>query len=201
MKTAEHDRIVAVGTADVQHTHCASWYRHAPRHLKSREASQGAHRPLVHPPFIIRQFLVYLCWLPGAEKVLKALIPGPIQEVEQHVIVKRLRATLEHPFTGHRRECIVRSFTTHIARTRQRKEEHFCCVLIKPTARCNLTSGTFSLCQYLKDAELGCHHNGSGQRHCYYGISKRSWHNSCPQRNPLQEVLRNSIKPHNFISR
>jgi hypothetical protein len=56
---------------------------------------------------------------------------------------------------------------------------------------------TCLLCQYLKDAELRSHHNGTGKRHGYDRISQRRWHNSGSERNPLQEVLRNSIKSHN----
>jgi hypothetical protein len=51
--TAEHHRVVNVGTTKVELMQCASWYRDAPGYLKRREASQGAHRPLVQPPFIV----------------------------------------------------------------------------------------------------------------------------------------------------
>src|SRR6266700_198243 len=142
---------------------------------------------------------MYLCWFSGADKVLKAFVPGPVQEVELHVVVKRLWAALEQPFLGHWRECIAHSFAAHIACTSQRKKEDFRCMLIKPTACCNLVRGIFFFCQCLKDAELRGHHNGTGQRHGYYRISKRSWHNSCPERNPLKEVLRNSIQSHNSL--
>src|SRR5260370_1835439 len=60
--------------------------------------------------------------------------------------------------------------------------------------------GTCSLCQGLKDTELRSYHNGTGQRHGYYCIAKGCRHNSCPECNPLQEVLRNSIKSHKSIS-
>src|SRR6266566_7548694 len=70
-------------------------------------------------------------------------------------------------------------------------------MLIKPTECSSLMGSIFSLCQCLKDAELRGHHNCTGKRHCYNRISQRRWHNSCSERNPLQEVLRNSIKSYN----
>src|SRR5437764_14234595 len=70
-------------------------------------------------------------------------------------------------------------------------------MLIKPTECCSLMRSTCLLCQCLKDAELRGHHNCTGKRHSYNRISQRRWHNACSERNPLQEVLRNSIKSHN----
>src|SRR2546423_2806022 len=69
-------------------------------------------------------------------------------------------------------------------------------MLIKPTECCSLIRSTCLLCQCLKDAELRGHHNCTGKRHSYNRISQRRWHNACSERNPLQEVLRNSIKSH-----
>src|SRR5437588_12670369 len=70
-------------------------------------------------------------------------------------------------------------------------------MLIKPAECCRLMRRTLSLCQCLKDAQLCGYHYCTGKRHGYDRISQRSWHNSYPERNPLQEVLRNSIKSHN----
>src|SRR5713101_6692475 len=71
---------------------------------------------------------------------------------------------------------------------------------IKPAACGNLLRVTFCFCQCLKDAQLRGYHNGTCERHGYDGIPERSRHNSCPERNSLQEVLRTSIQSHNSIS-
>src|SRR5262245_51296180 len=100
MAAAEQDGIVAMGTPNVEHMSCSPGHRSAPCYLKSREAGKRAHGPLVKPPFIVRQFLMNVCRRSGTQEVFKSFLPCPVEEVEQHIVVKRLGTALEKPFPG-----------------------------------------------------------------------------------------------------
>src|SRR5258706_4672162 len=90
--TATNRELPRGETADIEHLSCAPGDRNASCHFQCRKARQRTHCLLIHVPVVTRHFLVYVCGCSGAEKVLKAFIPTPVEEVEQHVVVKRLRA-------------------------------------------------------------------------------------------------------------
>src|SRR5260370_3560342 len=71
---------------------------------------------------------------------------------------------------------------------------------VKSAGCCHLLRGIFCLCQYLKDAKLRGHHDGTCERHGYNRIPKMSRYNSCPECDSFKEVLRMSIQSHNSNS-